>query len=57
MKSARQEEETREQDAQLVIVNLCIGSVGTGERVEKFELYDGRWIKRSAVLTSIPKEG
>jgi hypothetical protein len=50
------DEEARRQDAQLVIVNLCIGSVGAGERVEKSELYDRRWIEWSAVLASIPRE-
>jgi len=53
--SASQDEEARRQDAQLVIVNLCIGSIGAGERVEKLELYDRRRIEWSAVLASIPK--
>lgn len=54
--SARRDKKAREQDAQLVIVNFCIGTVRAGERVEKLELYDGRRIERSAVLASIPKE-
>ena len=54
--SASRDKKAREQDAQLVIVNFCIGSVCAGERVEKLELYDGGWIEWSAVLASVPKE-
>jgi hypothetical protein len=37
----------------VVIVNLCVGSVGAGERVIKLELYDRRGVEWSAVLASI----
>lgn len=52
--SARRDEKARGQDAQLVIVNFCVGSLCARERVEKLELYDRRWIERSAVFASIP---
>lgn len=54
--SARRDEKARGQDAQLVIVNFCIGSVCARERIKKLELYDRRWIERSAVLASIPED-
>ena len=53
--SARRDEKARGQDAQLVIVNFCVGSLCARERVEKLELYDRRWIERSAVFASIPE--
>jgi len=46
---------TRRQDAQLVILDFCIRSVGAGIRVEKFELDDRWWIERPAILASISK--
>lgn len=45
------------QDAQLIIVDLFVGSVATGVRVEKFELHDRRWIEGPAVLAGIPEKG